>query len=231
MRKSSRLFEIIQIMRSTDVPLTAQVLSERLEVSPRTIYRDIAALQAMRTPIEGEAGIGYVMRSGYDLPPLNFDHDEVEALRLGLSMLVRTGDSALLRAADRVRAKIDALSQAADWLEVAPWGASPDDPLKGCVSMGVLRQSIRDEVKLTLIYCSEDGRETKRQVRPLALIYHLNCNMLAAWCELRGGFRHFRLDRISKCRVMDARFEGQGPVLREVWRASEALSVASTETI
>lgn len=91
MRRSTRLFEIIQILRAAEGPLTADVIAEQLEVSKRTIYRDIAALQAMRTPIEGEAGLGYVMRRGYDLPPLNFDGEEIEALRVGLAMLTRTG--------------------------------------------------------------------------------------------------------------------------------------------
>ena len=95
MKRSNRLFEIIQILRATPRPVTAAALAEQLEVSERTVYRDIVALQAMRTPIEGEAGVGYIMRRGYDLPPLNFDAEEVEALQVGLSMLARTGDSAL----------------------------------------------------------------------------------------------------------------------------------------
>lgn len=91
MRKSTRLFELIQILRAASGPITAQELADRLGISVRTVYRDIAALQAMRTPIDGEAGLGYVMRRGYDLPPLNFDKDEVEALRVGLALLTRTG--------------------------------------------------------------------------------------------------------------------------------------------
>ena len=100
MRRSTRLFEIIQILRSAAQPMTAADLAAALEVSMRTVYRDIAALQAMRTPIKGEAGIGYIMRKGYDLPPLNFDQEEAEALFVGLSMLARTGDSDLQRAAE-----------------------------------------------------------------------------------------------------------------------------------
>jgi len=99
MRRSNRLFEIIQILRSAGRPMTADALAQKLEVSTRTIYRDISALQMMSTPIEGEPGIGYVMRRGYDLPPLNFDLEEIEALRVGLALLSRTGDSALQRAA------------------------------------------------------------------------------------------------------------------------------------
>lgn len=217
MRRSNRLFEIIQILRATDRPMTAERLARQLEVSTRTIYRDIAALQMMSTPIEGEAGIGYVMRRGYDLPPLNFDMEEVEALRVGLALLSRTGDSALQRAAQRIHEKIDALHGRANWLQVAPWGASRDDPAKGCVSKSVLRDAIRSERKLELVYQDEQGRRTRRSVRPLALVYHLECVMLASWCELRAGFRHFRTDQIYECRVLDDFFTGQGDALRAIW--------------
>ena len=217
MRRSNRLFEIIQILRAADRPMTADALSQQLEVSTRTIYRDIAALQMMSTPIEGEPGIGYVMRRGYNLPPLNFDLEEIEALRVGLALLSRAGDSALLQAARRIREKIDALHGPADWLQVAPWGAAHDDPAKGCVSKAVLRDAIRSERKLELIYQDEQGCRTVRTVRPLALVYHLECVMLASWCELRAGFRHFRTDRIYGCDVLDQDFAGQGDALRAIW--------------
>ncbi len=222
MRKPSRLFEIIQILRGAPAPMTADALAERLEVSVRTVYRDIAALQAMRTPIEGEAGIGYIMRPGYDLPPLNFDEEELEALRVGMSMLARSGDSALQRAAGRIRDKVSALREPAEWLQVAPWGAPVDDPSNGCVSLSTLRKAVRDERKLRLIYRRECGLETNRIVRPVALIYHVECNILAAWCELRGGFRHFRTDRIYGCEVLEETFMCQGRILRQMWLEQEA---------
>ena len=120
MNRSNRLFEIIQILRAAPHPVTAAALAEMLEVSIRTVYRDIAALQAARTPVEGAPGLGYVMRRGYDLPPLNFDDEETEALRVGLAMLTRTGDSALQGAARRICDKIEALRTPVDWLQVAP---------------------------------------------------------------------------------------------------------------
>lgn len=217
MRKSTRLFEIIQMLRSARSPLRAEDIAAALEVSVRTIYRDIAALQAMRTPIEGEAGIGYVMRKGYDLPALNFDSEEIEALRVALSLLARAGDTSLMRAADRVREKIDALHGAADWLQVAPWGAPVDDAAQGCVPVSTLRDAIRDEEMLQLDYIDGEGKRTERRVWPLAVIYHLDCNLLAAWCELRGGFRHFRLDRIHGCTQTGQQFKGQGDLLRQLW--------------
>tara|TARA_R110002020_G_scaffold156117_8_gene337694 strand:- start:24080 stop:24784 length:705 start_codon:yes stop_codon:yes gene_type:complete len=217
MRRSNRLFEIIQILRAASRPMTAEALSQKLEVSTRTIYRDIAALQMMSTPIEGEAGIGYMMRRGYDLPPLNFDLEEIEALRVGLALLSRTGDSALQRAAHRIHEKVEALHGPADWLLVAPWGAPLDDPAKGCVSVSTLRDAIRGEQKLRLTYHDEQGCRTVRTVRPLALVYHLECVMLACWCELRSAFRHFRTDRIYGCDLLDERFAGQGATLRGLW--------------
>ena len=218
MRNSSRLFEIIQILRGARNPVTAQTLAQELEVSTRTIYRDIAAMQAMRTPIEGEAGIGYIMRAGYDLPPLNFDSEEIEALRVGLSMLLRSGDTSLVEAGKRVSDKIDALHTPADWIHVAPWGAPLDVAEQGCVSVADLRCAMREERKLHLRYQDNEGKESLRRVRPLAVIYHLECNMLASWCELRAGFRHFRLDRILECEVLEDRFTGQGQTLRVLWQ-------------
>jgi len=217
MRRSNRLFEIIQILRAATRPMTADALASQMEVSTRTIYRDISALQMMSTPIEGEPGIGYVMRNGYNLPPLNFDLEEIEALRVGLALLSRTGDSALLRAGRRIHEKIDALHGPADWLQVAPWGAKLDDPAKGCVQFSTLRDAIRNERKLELTYHDEKDCRTVRTVRPLALVYHLECVMLACWCELRAGFRHFRTDRIYGCRPLDQDFVGKGDALREIW--------------
>jgi predicted DNA-binding transcriptional regulator YafY len=217
MRRSNRLFEIIQILRAATRPMTADALAQQMEVSTRTIYRDISALQMMNTPIEGEPGIGYVMRKGYNLPPLNFDLEEIEALRVGLALLSRTGDSALLRAGRRIHEKIDALHGPADWLQVAPWGAKLDDPAHGCVPFSTLRDAIRTERKLELTYHDEQNCRTVRTVRPLALVYHLECVMLACWCELRAGFRHFRTDRIYGWRVLDEDFVGKGDALREIW--------------
>lgn len=217
MQRSTRLFEIIQILRSRQRPVRAEDLAETLEVSVRTIYRDIAALQAMGTPVEGEAGIGYIMRRGYDLPPLNFDQDELEALRVGLSMLARSGDSGLQRAAQRICDKVAGLNDPADWLQVAPWGASPDDSGQGCIPLALVRQMIRDSRKLKILYRGSCGFETRRVLRPLALVYHVECVMIGAWCELRREFRHFRTDRIWAWEPLEVSFAEQAETLRALW--------------
>lgn len=217
MRRSNRLFEIIQLLRAARHPMTADLLATELEVSPRTIYRDIAALQAMNIPIEGEAGVGYMMRSGYDLPPLNFDEEEVEALRVGLSLLSRTGDGALQRAARRIHEKIDALHAPLDWLQVSPFGAPLDDPAKGCIPKSILRDAIRQERKIKLTYRDKQDQETVRVVRPFAVVYLQECVLLAGWCELRASFRHFRTDRIYECTMLEERFVGHSDALRTLW--------------
>lgn len=221
MPRTDRLFEIIQILRAARLPVRAEDLAQQLEVSKRTVYRDIAALQAMRTPVEGEAGIGYVLRKGYDLPPLNFDEEEMEALHVGLAMLMRTGDGALQQAAARVGRKIADVHASAEWLQVAPWGAPQDDPELSCVSTALLRRAVRSARKISLAYVDKNGQRSCRVLRPLGLIYHIDCTLLAAWCELRGGFRHFRTDRMLSADLLEDGFADQAQSLRKLWREQE----------
>ena len=164
------------------------------------------------------------MRRGYDLPPLNFDTEEIEALRVGLLMLARTGDNALQKAAGRVMKKIDALQCDDTRYVVAPWGAPPDDPEKGCISLSDVRAAIRDNKKLRITYRSPDQVTSERVIRPIAVIYHLEANMIAAWCEKRGGFRHFRTDRIWECEVLEETFENQADALRLLWEEQEGFN-------
>jgi predicted DNA-binding transcriptional regulator YafY len=226
MSRIGRMFEIIQMLRSTGSPLTAEAMAGALEVTKRTVYRDIAALQAMRVPIEGEAGIGYVMHPGYDLPPLMFDPEEIEAIVVGLAMLGRTGDKALLAAARRVGDKIaDVLPGDADRdFRSRPLYASDWTTIPGSVVQpATLRRAIRDEERLRLTYTDGARRETRRTVRPLAIIYYIEAVVLAAWCELRDDFRHFRVDRISAYAAAGKRFHGQGERLRALWREKQRL--------
>ncbi|MGB1311149.1 MAG: helix-turn-helix transcriptional regulator [Leucothrix sp.] len=213
MSKTDRLFEIIQILRSRNHSVTAEELAEELEVSKRTIYRDIQALQAMRTPIDGEAGVGYMMRSGYDLPAINFNANELEAIVVGLNLLARTGDKGLQQAARSVANKIEAVREKTDSLVVSDWGVE----LPNTVDVEQLRGAIRDEQKLRIHYRDEAGNESQRRVMPIAVVYYIEVVVLAAWCELREDFRHFRVDRIVQTELLDEYFRGEGSRLRQQW--------------
>lgn len=224
MAKSDRLFEVIQLLRASAAPMKAEDIAATLEVSKRTIYRDIATLQAMRTPIEGAAGVGYVMRRGYDLPPINLDADEAEAITVGLSLIARTGDPGLLSAARRAARKLSEAAPDTSALIASRWGA--DAPLH--VDPATVRTAIRSEQKLQLSYSDATGAVTNRVVWPIALIYYVDITMMVTWCELRADFRHFRLDRVAHCEVLTARFAGKGAGLRAQWEI--ALKAQTVDT-
>jgi predicted DNA-binding transcriptional regulator YafY len=220
MRKASRLFEIIQILRSARQPVTAARIAQSLNVTPRSIYRDIAALQAMHVPIQGGRGIGYILRPGFDLPPLMFSIEETEAIVLALALLERTGDVALKDSAKRVTQKIAAavpppLRQALAAGTLYSWGAVAQTPLG--VDLAAIRTAIREERKMEIAYRDEKGRQTARTIRPIALIYYSETANIVAWCELRQDLRHFRADRIENAVETGAFFKGEGNALRRQW--------------
>lgn len=217
MQRTDRLFEIIQILRSESRVITANDIAARLEVSVRTVYRDIQTLQSMRTPIEGEAGVGYLMRQGYDLPPLNFNVEEIEAIVVGLSLVAQTGDRGLQRAAEQVSRKIEALRGSLESLQVSERGALVPE----AVDVDLIRSAIREERKLDLCYRDESDNKSERRILPLAIIYYVHAMLLVSWCELRADFRHFRLDRVLACSASAADFKGQGDGLRERWKLLE----------
>ncbi|MEP0964220.1 MAG: YafY family protein [Roseobacter sp.] len=211
--RSSRMFEIIQLLRSAKHPLTAQEIASVVEVTKRTIYRDIASLQAMRVPIEGAAGIGYIMRRGYDLPPVNFDIEETEAITVGLSMIARTGDKGLESAAARAARKLSDATILSETLFSSSWGS--DTPKN--INLSELRDAIRNEIKLHLHYQDTEDKRTQRTVHPIALIYYAQAIVFVAWCELRQDFRHFRADRVLSCKRLSANFTKTGDELRRQW--------------
>ena len=224
MRRADRLFELIHLLRRARRAITAAQLAETLEVAPRTIYRDIAALMAMGVPIDGAAGVGYIMRPGYDLPPLMFDREEVEAVAVGLQLLTRTGDRDLQVAARRVAAKVAAVlpELRADELDdgrfvVSGFGAPT------AADMGVLRCAVRDHRRLALVYRDEREQLTERTCLPLAVVYYIEVTVLAAWCELRDDFRHFRADRIVACHETGDGFADQASQLRRDWRVERGM--------
>jgi predicted DNA-binding transcriptional regulator YafY len=228
MRRADRLFEIIQILRRTRRPTTADAIAEELETSKRTIYRDISALLARRVPIRGEAGIGYVLEDGFDLPPLMLTVDEVEAAVLGAQWVTRRGDPTLAKAAQDLLAKIattvpeDLRAYVLDPVSAMPprWGPGPEG-----VDMAQLRTQIRAGRKLAIAYVDEAGNETRRTVWPCAIGYMEMSRMLIAWCELRVAFRHFRLDRIVETDWLEDRYPQRPAVLRGMWRKEMAARV------
>jgi predicted DNA-binding transcriptional regulator YafY len=232
MRKASRLFEIIQILRLAEKPVTAASIAQNLDVTPRSIYRDIAALQAMHVPIQGGRGIGYMLRSGFDLPPLMFSIEETEAIVLALALLERTGDVALKQSARRVSQKIAAavpspLRQALAANTLHAWGAVAQTP--SGIDLASVRAAIRGERKIEIAYRDEQGRQTIRTIRPVALIYYSETANIVAWCELRQDLRHFRTDRVESATPTDASFKGEGDRLRHQWISGWAVNRSAAE--
>lgn len=220
MRKASRLFEIIQILRVARKPVTAQQIADALEVTPRSVYRDIVALQTMRVPIEGERGVGYILRPGFNLPALMFSIEETEAIVLALALIDRTADTELRQAAKRVSDKIAAslpepLSRTLSANALHAWGSVA--PVPQSIDLGMVRRAVRDEEKLDLAYRDESGMETQRRVRPIAVIYYSETTNIVAWCELRQAIRNFRSDRVVACNSTGSFFRNEGEALRQLW--------------
>ena len=207
MRRAERLFRLVNEMRARGVS-RAEDLAEHFEVSVRTIYRDIAHLQASGLPIEGEAGIGYLLRPGFDLPNLTFTYDQVDALATGLSFVESTGDPALASAAREVRAKLQASmpSPEARKLADAPYYAFRRSG-RAPAHAGLLREAIRKQRVALISYEDGEGKRSERRVRPLAIWSITDGWLFAAWCELRNDFRTFRFDRIAALTVTGDRFE------------------------
>jgi predicted DNA-binding transcriptional regulator YafY len=222
MRRADRLFDIIQSLRRAKGPLTAAALADKLEVTARTVYRDIAALQASRVPIEGAAGMGYVLQRGFDLPPLMFTADEADAIAIGVRLLRRLRDPKLQEAANNVLAKLAAVvpEPLRPQLVAAPVFVSDGDaPAVTGIDLAELRHAIRDTRKIALAYADDSGRETRRTIWPLAMAYYVDVTLIGAWCELRRDFRHFRVDRIRQSRILDDHFPADNGRLMAEWLA------------
>jgi predicted DNA-binding transcriptional regulator YafY len=197
MRRAERLFRLVRELRARSVS-RAEDLAACFEISVRTVYRDIAHLQASGLPIEGEAGVGYILRPGFDLPAMTFTFEQIDALAVGLSFVEVAGDASLSLAAREVRAKLQAALPEPDKrkLENAPFFASrrqgPADP-----RLKTVREAIRKTQILNVSYTDNDGKSSDRRVRPLAIWAFTDGWLFAGWCELRKDFRAFRLDRNS----------------------------------
>ena len=226
MRRADRLFEIIQVLRQASGPMTGDAIAEALETSRRTIYRDIATLISQRVPIRGEAGVGYVLERGFDLPPLMLTVDEVEAATLGAQWVVAHADSGLARAAMAVLAKLAAIvpDDLRPLFDDPSVGTPPprhdrqDDP----VDMARLREWSRRGRKVRIGYQDEHGAVTDRVIWPFMVGYVATIRSVMAWCETRQDFRIFRTDRITDMEFLDGRYPEHSVVLRRRWLASHA---------
>jgi predicted DNA-binding transcriptional regulator YafY len=218
MRRADRLFQIIQVLRRTRKPLTADAIAVE-----RTIYRDIATLIEQRVPIRGEAGIGYILEKGFDLPPLMLTPDEIEAAVLGAQWVVGHADAVLARAAQDLMAKIaDTVPERLRPFVLEPasraragWNREPDH-----IDMARTRAQIHEGKKITLRYRDEQGRDSERTIWPIAIGYHEAVRILAAWCELRRDFRSFRTDRVVDATYHDDKYPERRDLLRARWRRS-----------
>ncbi len=210
MRRADRLFQIVQSLRRAGGLVTAAQLADELEVTTRTVYRDIAALQSRRVPIEGAAGLGYLLRDGYTLPALMFTEDEIEALVLGVRVVQGWADAELGRAAADVLAKVQAVlpealrpRASAVALMIPPNSGPPPSP---GIDVPALRRAMRAQRKVEITYADSQGEPSRRTIWPLALALFPPVWLLAGWCELRGDFRSFRLDRIQASTITDIAF-------------------------
>jgi predicted DNA-binding transcriptional regulator YafY len=222
MRPADRLFDIIQTLRTASHPVTAAALADKLEVTVRTIYRDIAALQGSRVPIEGAPGLGYVLRRGYDLPPLMFTTEETDAIAVGVRLLRRLRDPKLEAAARSVLAKLSTVVPPAlqsQLVEAPLYVSEGSAPAVTGIDLSQLRGAIHETRKLAISYVDEEGRRTQRTIRPIAMAYYVDVTLVGAWCELRNDFRHFRVDRILASQVLDERFSADSARLTAEWLA------------
>ncbi|MGH6871343.1 MAG: helix-turn-helix transcriptional regulator [Rhizomicrobium sp.] len=221
MRRADRLFRIIQILRRKKRPTTAQEVAEELETSLRTVYRDIAQLMADRVPIRGEAGIGYVLEGGFDLPPLMLTADEVEAAMLGAQWVMGRADAVLSRAANDLVAKIGVvIPEHLRPLLMEPALAAPNHRKLStdAIDMVRVRAAIRTQTKISIAYSNEKGEASRRVIWPIAVSYWEVVRVIVAWCELRGNFRHFRTDRVTEFEFLDARYPTTRTRLRHQWK-------------
>ncbi|MBN7757149.1 YafY family transcriptional regulator [Nitratireductor aquimarinus] len=224
MRRADRLFQIVQHLRGGRL-VTARLLSERLEVSERTIYRDIADLQSTGVPIDGEAGVGYLMREGFELPPLMFTRDEIVALVAGARMVRAFGGAAMARAAEEALIKIGTVLPEPERDRIAKteihtphWVVSDMDRQ----TIDALERAVETRDVLALDYRDEAGRTSERDVRPLGLWFWGKVWTLVAWCELRGDFRTFRIDRIAAIKPAGRGFRPErGKQLADFYRRME----------
>lgn len=219
MARSERLLTLLQTLRRYRRPVSGAVLAEETGVSLRTLYRDIASLQSQGAMIEGEPGIGYVLKPGFMLPPMMFSQDEIEALVLGSKWVARAADSRLAAAGADALAKIAAVLPAdmREAIDQAPLLVAIKRVIEDKADLALMRKAIRSERVVQLTYGDVNGAVSTRRIWPFALGYFDDVRMIVAWCELRDGYRHFRADRIVDFAVLEARYPRRRVALAKEW--------------
>ncbi|MDG4881070.1 YafY family protein [Mesorhizobium sp. WSM4884] len=222
MSRSERLLDLIQILRRHRRPVSGRALAGEMGVSIRTLYRDIATLQGQGATIEGEAGLGYVLKPGFMLPPLMFTDEEIEAIVLGSRWVAKQPDTRLAAAAANALSKIAAVlpDDLREDLDATTLLVGPGSVGVEAIDLGVVRQAIRNERKLGFLYRDADGAASERVVWPFALGFFEKVRVMVAWCEMRQDFRHFRTDRMSRLAVTDIRYPRRRQAMLKEWRTT-----------
>jgi len=226
MSRAERLLDLIQVLRRHRHPVSGQALADELRVSLRTVYRDIQTLVGQGAAIDGEAGIGFVLRPGFVLPPLMFSDDEIEALVLGLRWVAQQTDAPFALAATDALAKIAAVlpEDLRDKVEGIGLLAAPSPAADETVELSTLRETVRNEHKVCIDYADAKGERTRRTIWPIAIGFFERTRVIVAWCELRKDFRHFRIDRIAALRLTGKRYPQRRRALMKEWRDREGIA-------
>jgi len=228
MSRAQRLLDLVQVLRRHRRPVSGRKLAAELGVSIRTLYRDIVTLQGQGAPIEGEPGLGYILKPGFMLPPLMFSEEEIEALVLGSRWVADRADPALALAARDAMAKIVAVLPAdlTRRVEEAALILGPGKMLVDApqLDLAAIRKAIRAERRAAIGYGDAEGRTSERIVWPLALSFFDQVRVLVAWCELRQDFRHFRTDRLMRFEALEGRYPQRRQALLKAWREKEGIA-------
>ncbi len=227
--RAERLLNLIEEFRRHRRPVSGNDLAQTLGISIRTLYRDIASLRALGAGIEGEPGVGYVLRSGFLLPPVMFTVEEVDALILGSRWVADRADKPLAEAARKAMARLTAVmpNELVDRVEAQYLVVGPSEhPLDETIDMSVVRRAIHLERKLLIHYSDSSGKDSERIIWPFLLGYFDGGRLISAWCELRNGIRHFRTDRIASLSEIALRYPRRRHDLIKLWRETDPSVIA-----
>lgn len=234
MLPTNRLFSIIQILRNARYPVKAQQLADKFEVSVRTIYRDIAELQNQHVPIHGEAGIGYILKPGYELPPLNLTANELEAVALGAHWVSQRGDKHLSQSAQSLLEKIkDVVPEHLQSviLDSNLVSANYAEAVEDSINMDEVREAIRQEKKLFIAYKDAKDTTSHRIIWPIMVAYFNSVRLLVAWCENRQDFRHFRTDRLKEINLLSETYPEKRQDLKQKWQIKENIKLEKGQNL